>query len=236
MNTIALASVRGAPGVTTTALLLASRLGGSALVEADLSGGVLAVRYGLGREPGLTSLAAANPTEDGGWLDHAQDAGGVPVLVGPDSPDAAAALWRTAGERIATVLARSSGCAVIDAGRVWRRTPILDAADVVAVLVRPVAEHVVALSHAVAALRRSTRGQVSVILVGTGPYRSEDVSDALDCTVLAHLPEDPATADHLVDGRISRTRLARSRLARGVAALGDRLEPQLGERQAVPAR
>src|SRR3546814_13554520 len=61
------------------------------LVEADLSGGVLAVRYGLGREPGLTSLAAANPTEEGGWLDHAQDAGGVPVLVGPDSPEAAEA-------------------------------------------------------------------------------------------------------------------------------------------------
>src|SRR3546814_11529374 len=76
MKTIALASVRGAPGVTTSALLLASRLGGSALVEADLSGGVLAVRYGLGREPGLTSLAPANPTEAGGWLEHAQDAGG----------------------------------------------------------------------------------------------------------------------------------------------------------------
>src|SRR3546814_9009974 len=99
------------------------------LVEADLSGGVLAVRYGLGREPGLTSLAAANPTEEGGWLDHAQDAGGVPVLVGPDSPEAAEALWRTAGERIVTVLDRSEGWAVIDAGRVWRRPPIVDAAE-----------------------------------------------------------------------------------------------------------
>jgi len=236
MKSIALASVRGAPGVTTTSLLLASRLGGSVLVEADLSGGVLAVRYGLGREPGLTSLAAAKPTEDRGWLEHAQDAGGVPVLVGPDSPDAAEALWRTAGERIVTVLDRSAGWAVIDAGRAWRRTPIVDAADVVAVLARPVAEQVVALSHAVATFRSSARGRVSVILVGTGPYRSEEVGEALDCTVLAHLPEDPATAEHLVDGRISRARLARSRLARAVTGLGDRLEPLLGEREEVSAR
>jgi hypothetical protein len=31
------------------------------MVEADLDGGVVAVRYGLGREPGLTTFAAAGP-------------------------------------------------------------------------------------------------------------------------------------------------------------------------------
>ena len=77
MKTVALCSARGAPGVTTTSLLLAARMEGAALVEADLAGGVLAVRYGLGREPGLVTLAASNPAQSGGWLDHAQDAGGV---------------------------------------------------------------------------------------------------------------------------------------------------------------
>ena len=48
MTTVALTSVRGAPGVTTTSLLLASVLKGSVLVEADLTGGVVAVRP---REP-----------------------------------------------------------------------------------------------------------------------------------------------------------------------------------------
>lgn len=85
MTTIALTSIRGAPGVTTTSLLLASVLGGAPVVEVDLSGGVIAVRYELGREPGLTTLAAANPRDPGGWRDHAQDAGGIPVLVGPDA-------------------------------------------------------------------------------------------------------------------------------------------------------
>ena len=81
MTTVALTSVRGAPGVTTTSLLLASVLEGAVLVEADLTGGVVAVRYQLGREPGLTTLAAANPHDTEGWREHAQDAGGVPVLV-----------------------------------------------------------------------------------------------------------------------------------------------------------
>ena len=63
MKVVALASVRGAPGVTTTSLLLASTFEDAPVVEADLDGGVLAVRYGLGREPGLTTLAAAGPEE-----------------------------------------------------------------------------------------------------------------------------------------------------------------------------
>ena len=134
MRSVALCSARGAPGVTTTALLVASHLD-SVMVEADLSGGVVAVRYGLGREPGLVTLAAANPHEPGGWLDHAQNAGGIPVLVGPDAAETAESLWRTAGERIMGVLGRSNGTVVIDVGRIWRRPRILDAAEVALVLV-----------------------------------------------------------------------------------------------------
>ncbi len=100
MKIVTLASVRGAPGVTTAALMLASTLPEAVLVEADLDGGVLAIRYGLGREPGLTTLAASSPDDDRGWRANAQSAGGVPVLVEPDLPDACAMLWRTGGKRI----------------------------------------------------------------------------------------------------------------------------------------
>lgn len=87
MKIIGLGSVRGAPGVTTSAHLIAGALTGpTALVEADRSGGVMAVRYGLGREPGLTTFAAAGALRDDEWRQHAQDAGGVPVLVGPMLP------------------------------------------------------------------------------------------------------------------------------------------------------
>lgn len=224
MKTVALCSARGAPGVTTTALLLAARFEGAALVEADLAGGVVAVRYGLGREPGLVTLAASNPTQPGGWLDHAQDAGGVAVVVGPDSGEAAEALWRSAGERIASVLARSDGWAVVDGGGVWRRAALVDSADLVAVVIRPVAEQVVSAAHALGALRRSARGEVAVVLAGNGPYRAGDVADALGCDVLAHLPDDPATAEHLRDGGASSKAIGRSRLARSVVALGDIIE------------
>ena len=120
MTTVALTSVRGAPGVTTTSLLLASVLEGAVLVEADLTGGVVAVRYQLGREPGLTTLAAANPHDTEGWREHAQDAGGVPVLVGPDAPDAAESLWRSAGDRLALIVGRVDPWVMVDAGRFHR--------------------------------------------------------------------------------------------------------------------
>jgi MinD-like ATPase involved in chromosome partitioning or flagellar assembly len=227
VKTVALCSARGAPGVTTTALLLAARLEGAVLVEADLTGGVVAVRYGLGREPGLVSLAASNPARSGGWLDHAQDAGGVAVLVGPDSGEAAEALWRSAGERIASVLARSDGWAVVDGGGVWRRAPLVDSADLAVVVIRPVAEQVVSAAHAVGTLRRSTRGELAVVLAGDGPYRSGDVADALGYQVLAHLPDDPVTAEHLRDGGASSKAVGRSRLARAVVALGDVIETRL---------
>ena len=57
MSLICLASAKGSPGVTTTALALAAAAptdGGrrKLLLEADPSGGTLAIRYQLGRQPG----------------------------------------------------------------------------------------------------------------------------------------------------------------------------------------
>jgi MinD-like ATPase involved in chromosome partitioning or flagellar assembly len=57
---VALASNRGSPGCTTTALALATAWpparGAPLLVEADPDGGVLAARIGLGIKPGLIVL------------------------------------------------------------------------------------------------------------------------------------------------------------------------------------
>jgi hypothetical protein len=220
MKLLTLASVRGAPGVTTTSLLLASTLADAPVVEADLDGGVLAVRYGLGREPGLTTFAAAGPDDEGGWRAHAQDAGEVPVLVGPDAPSASAALWRTAGERITDRLVSSDGVAVVDAGRLRSPTPIVTASDLLAILVNPVAEQLVALTHLLPTVPQAVRGQVSVVLVGDGPYRSADVEHSIGVTVLGELPDDRGAAEALRDGGASTSRLSRSRLARAVATLG----------------
>jgi MinD-like ATPase involved in chromosome partitioning or flagellar assembly len=225
MKTVAVCSSRGAPGVTTTCLLLAAQLQASVLLEADLCGGVLAVRYGLGREPGLVTLAAAHPHDPDGWLDHAQDAGGVPVLVGPDSAEAAQSLWRSAGGRLTAIIQEAEGMAVVDCGRLWGRTQILDDADVVLVVTRPSAEEIVSTSHAIGSLHRTKPSSIVVALVGDGPYRASDVQEAVDCPVLCHLPEDRPAAQHLRDGGASRRSLTRTRLVRAVAGLGEALAP-----------
>lgn len=225
MKIVSLASVRGAPGVTTTALLLASTFTDGVVVEADLDGGVLAVRYGLGREPGLTTFAASAQE---GWRAHAQDAGGVPVLVGPDAPGASASLWRTAGERITQKLVAADGIAVVDAGRLRSPVPIVSASDLLAVLVCPIAEQLVGLSHLLPTLRQAIRGQVTAVLVGEGPYNAAEVERSLAVTVVGELPDDRDAAEALRNGG-SRARLTRSRLARSVTALGAQMSGTLVE-------
>lgn len=224
MRIVSLASVRGAPGVTTTTLLLASALPDGLVVEADLDGGVLAIRYGLGREPGLTTFAAGGSDDDGAWRAHAQDAGGVPVLVGPDAPGASASLWRTAGERVTHKLVAADGVAVVDAGRLRAPVPIVAASDLLAVLVNPVADQLVAVTHLVPSLRQAVRGRVGIVLVGDGPYRAVDVESSVGVSVLGELPHDPDAAEALRVGG-TRSRLARSRLARAVGALAVEVAP-----------
>ena len=236
MKVVTLASVRGAPGVTTTSLLLASTFADGLVVEADLDGGVFAIRYGLGREPGLTTFAAAGPDDGSGWRAHAQDAGGVPVLVGPDAPSASAAPWRTAGDRITHELVASDGVAVVDAGRLRSTSPIVAASDLLAILVHPVAEQLVALTHLLSVLPHVVRGQASLLLVGHGPYRRADVERSIGVRVVGELPDDPDAAEALRTGGASRSRLSRSRLVRAVAALGEDVGASLLEpvAEAVP--
>lgn len=235
MKIVTLASLRGAPGVTTTALLLASALTQAAVVEADLDGGVLAVRYGLGREPGLTTLAAAGQEDSNDWRAHAQDAGGIPVLIGPDAPAASASLWRTAGGQVADKLVAAEGVAIVDAGRLRSLVPVVTASDLLAVLVHPVAEQLIALTHLLPTLHEAIRGRVAVVLVGDGPYRAVDIEGPLDVRILGQLPYDRDAAEALRNGTLSATRLARSRLARAITALGAEVRVAVGEPMEVAA-
>jgi len=230
---VTLASVRGAPGVTTTALMLASTITESVVIEADLDGGVLAPRYGLGREPGLTTFAASNADDELGWRVHAQDAGGVPVLVGPDAPSAALALWRSAGAQISNRLIASDGFAVVDAGRLRVSIPIVAASNVVILLVCPVAEQLVALRHLLPTLHQGIRCEVAVLLVGNGPYRAVTVERALGTTVLGDLPCDRDGAEALRYSSGWPPHPGRSRLGRAVAAIGEQLSTVVADGREV---
>jgi hypothetical protein len=226
MRIVAIVSLRGAPGVSTTSIMVASTFADGLVVEADLDGGILAARYGLGREPGLTTLAA-DPHAGGGWRAHAQDAGGVPVLVGPDAPAAAMSLWHTAGERLTETLLAANGTAVVDAGRMRRPGPLMAIADLCVVMVRPIAEELVTLTHALPGLLSVVHGPVGVVLAGAGPYRPDDIECALDIDVVGVLPEDPGTVDALQRGFASGARIGRSRLGRAIAGLADAVHDRL---------
>lgn len=230
MTVLVVGSVRGAPGVTSAALLLASCLNDGAVAEADIEGGVLAIRYRLGREPGLTTLAAAHAAGAEDWRDHVQDAGGVPVLVGPDAPDRMAALWSRAGRDLVATLAASSGTVVVDAGRLRSgeaTSATLTVASLAVVLVRPVPEDLVGLAHRLPALRRAV--DVGLVMVGQGPYSAEDVGAEFGVDVLGVLPEDRRAAAMLTAHGGSSRGLARTPLARAARSVADAMVARAGD-------
>jgi cellulose biosynthesis protein BcsQ len=223
MTLVVVGSVHGAPGATTTTLLLAGCLARGVVVEADLDGGVLAVRYGLAREPGLTTLAAARSVDPRSWLGHAQSAGGAPVLVGPDSPAKAAALWDRAGDHLAGLLAGADADVLVDGGRLrpgGMLGSLLPVCGLVVVVVRPDPEDLVALSHRLPELRGEGT-VVGVVVAGRGPYSPGAVADQVGAEVLAELPHDRRAAETLSSRGGSPRALARSPLARAARSLAD---------------
>lgn len=224
MSVYVFGSARGAPGATTTALAVASWLEDAVLVEADPDGGVLAVRYGLGREPGLVTMAAARGS--GELLDHAQLLpGGSPVVVGPESATRAAHLWRLGGPGIVGAVAAAGRNVVVDAGRLGPASPALPLVEIatsVGVVCRPVAEQLVAAADVVERLGRSDAAvgdaAVGLVLVGERPYGVAEVTSQLGCPVLGVVADDERAAGALGSERSARA-LARSALLRSSRAL-----------------
>lgn len=231
---IVFGSARGAPGATTTALGVASWLDDAALVEADPDGGVLAVRYGLGREPGLVTLAATRGTGD--LLDHAQRLpGGTPVVAAPESASRAAHLWRLGASSIVEAIKTADHPVVVDAGRLGPSSPALALADTAAYVVvvcRPVAEQLIAAADAVQRLAGGD-GEVGLVLVGERPYTAADVTSQLGCPVLGVIDEDTRAAAALHNGHSDRA-LRRSALLRSARSLAETLT-RATESPAVPA-
>lgn len=218
MTAIAVGSVRSG-GATTLAMTLAGVLDDAVLVEADADGGVLALRYGLSREPGLVSLAASRQPPRDVILDHAQRLpGGMAVVVGPESPERATQLLRSAGHRLAGLLSGANDIdLVVDLGRLGPSAPgtaLAAAAPLALVVVRPRAEEIVAAAERVTALGDCA----SLVLVGSGPYSASDVTNQLGCRVIGTIADDPRGARTLAEGGSSRA-LARSALVRSVRTL-----------------
>ena len=241
MSLVALCSAHAAPGVTTAALVLAAAWppdrGGVVVVEADPSGGVVAARFGLGDNAGLASLAVASrstvtPDVLGG---HVQELpGGLPVVVGPATPEQAAMVLPDVTPALVSVSATLD--VVVDAGRVLPGSPtmgLLRAASVVLVVVRPSPDQLRPVATRVGALQRAGV-HVAVCLIGTAPYGLAEVETVLGVEVAGVLAWDPRSADALSGADTPRRGLRHMPLARSAATLAEHLAVRLTAAGPVP--
>ena len=227
MTLTCFASAKGSPGVTLTALGFAAARAAAGtstlLLEADPSGGSLAIRYQLGRQPGLITLAAAsrhglNRNEITG---HAQEIpGGLAAIVAPERHDRTAAILRADGIRLGRFFADLPDVEIVaDCGRLDSETVtsgLPSEADVLYLLARPVAEEIQPAA-ALAATARDSGLTVAWVLIGDKPHDPAEVAEVTRTPVAAVLPDDGRAAAAMADGR-AEGRGRRSRLARAIAA------------------
>jgi MinD-like ATPase involved in chromosome partitioning or flagellar assembly len=185
MSVIALASAKGAPGVTTAAVALGAAWPGRALVaECDPAGGDLAARFGLAPDPSLLSLAAAARRGDLApeqvWAHTQRLPRGLQVLTGQRSAEQARALgvlWPLLPAAFGTL----GVDVVVDCGRLGPEPPtelLLRSADATLLLTRPTADGVMHLVDCLEVLGR--RGAAAaVVLVGEHPFAGSAVNATL---------------------------------------------------------
>ncbi|MCB0994227.1 MAG: hypothetical protein KDB21_03985 [Acidimicrobiales bacterium] len=233
MALICFASAKGSPGSTLTALAVAAAWPTSGdrrklLLEADASGGTLALRYGLGLEPGLVTFAVAAQRHldpDAVW-NHGQTLpGGLPVIVAPDNPDRAASVLTRSAGTIANRLAEQSDLDVIvDLGRLGTEAPSMDilrAADVTLMVARPTVEQLQPATHRLRSLPVPD-DRLGWVLIGQAPHSAAEVREALGYDVAGVIADDPRGAAAL-EGGAAGSRLRRSALARSATALAETL-------------
>ena len=250
MTSVALCSASGAPGVSTTSVLVAPALGaalgvGATVVEAALSGGTLAGPLGLEWSPSVVTLAAALRHDVASLVAaHAQRGpGGVGVVVGASGEaEAAAAAARLVGP-LAAVARSSAGVMVLDCGRLsvtsvlW---PLATAADLAVVVLRQSAgtprETAAPVGHAraLAVALGAGGARVGAVVVGDEPYSGAEVGAALGLRALGVLPLDPAGVAGALSGARRRRRgrlgVAVERLvAEMVALVGPESSPAVAQ-------
>lgn len=227
MALIVLVSAGGAPGVTTTALALTLTWPARVLLaETDSDGGsVLPGFFGchLPYDRGLLQLAMRleeRPADPGAALWEQtlplDEAGQRPVLPGPRDPFQAEALTPVIWQRLAALLAALPCDVLVDTGQLRRVSyPLLAAADLVMLVLRPTTRQVAAAVPRLAWIRRELGDQVPVglCLIGEGPHGVGEIRAALgDFAAAVLLPWDRGAAARLSDGVPHRRNLATSAL------------------------
>ena len=225
---LALGSIKGSPGVTTSALALAvaSADGLEAIVaELDPGGGDIAARFNRPFEPGLLSLAAAarRPGEQVRLADHAQQIlGDVRVLIGPAAGERADAAMRLLSERaVWREFLTGETLVLADCGRLDGRATtlaIVEASTALVVVCRRILSELQHVHARVPWLRRVAE-RVGIVLIGEGPYTETEVAESLEIDVLGTLPVDTNAARILRGEPGSQRALTRLPLLRSATML-----------------
>ena len=238
MSVIGVAAGKGAPGVTTTVLALASAWAPDralTVIDLDLGGGDIGGWLDLPATPNLSTLAAdarrsLEPEDLRAAALPLPGRGTVGVLPGARSPEeAAVALELLDRARFGDVLQRASAVedgmdVLIDLGRVddpSSVSSVLASLDLLLLVLRPTWPQVHHVGTRLPGLR--SRAPVGLVLIGEAPYGAGEVAGALGAEVTGVLADDGAAAGTF-DGSVRRVRgLERSRLWRTAAVLADRL-------------
>ena len=247
MTAIAVVAGKAAPGATTVANALTLAFPQPVLlVDADPAGGDVV--------PGLLPGRASTDTGLLSWLvatrhlaaidatallpQHAlslPEAGDAWVLAGLQQPSQAGLLASGGWSRLATTVERCGPVlgrtVIVDIGRLSESSgwPVVDACDLVLLVVRPTARSVQGASAAVQLLRRrlGDLDRVRLVVCGAGPYTPDQVAASLGferADRVDRIPADPRAAASLVDGSAATVfGLTRTRLVRAAAQLADRL-------------
>lgn len=243
---VAVGSAKGAPGVTTTARVLAGVWPGDvALIDADPAGGDLAL---LARRPdegaldpdrGLLSLAAdaRRGLADRPLEDHLQEVeGGLDVLCGVSTPEQMVGIAPALPQLAAAFARWPARDVLVDVGRVAHTSPALplvQAADVLLLVARPQLESFAHLRERVRWLAQVGAANVRTPAVGVvlvadsrdrrsaGDLAQLLAHDGLPATVLGQVADDPRAAA-VLGGRVERS-VARSLLVRSARQLVDPL-------------
>lgn len=244
MTLIALASVKGSPGCTTTALALAAVWPGPErlLLEADPGGGDLGPWLDLPQAPGPVGLAAAarhDHVSETVW-DHAQQiADGLHVVVAPvGAEQASACLATVAATAIRHLPGRDPRVVIADCGRLDPGSPALRIAmeaDLTLLLVRPQVSDLAHLAPRITGLT-GVGLKLGLLLApaagrvpGEPTYGTQEITSTLDLPVHAAIPADARATAKLIASRGRPQTAARRPLLRAAAALADSLAAHAGQ-------
>lgn len=232
---VVVGSIRGAPGATSWALLLAAAWPHEfsdrrIVLEADPAGGVVGARYGLGVEPGAVRLVTGlrrNGTASISLEGVARElSDGLFVVPGPESGEQSRPVWTEGALAVAAQTDRDPGVWFTDVGRTDESNPSLvfvDRAALTVIVVGARQEDLVQLPARVASLRH--RGsRVAVIVSARCSFGANEIRDFCGADEVWIVPVRDDLVDEvgrlLVGGRARRSWLWRHALEVAAGAFG----------------